>query len=384
MKRPDSSGRLPFGSATGDAALMAQRKPQRLAALLHEHQQLLLKIQQKKAECERLTKHIESAISVGRHEALPLFEEMMTLDRQLHELFAELLARKPQPRKTRKIVQSVYSYLQASGLLSPSWVAEGEPGEQDCGFDTVDSGPADREAEGRPKAAEEEETPPRTGESGTARRAFKQGVSASLRGLFHRLADALHPDKVQDEQEKAERTEVMKDLTQAYHAGDLARLIELERAWMLGADLGQGAAERTASDDVDRRCAQLEATNRALRLQLDEVKGELRDLRRSPQADFLAEMKRMAKGTQKEPVAAWLDALREQREEAHTLMTFVRSYRDGQIDIHEFQQGPRTSQFSPEDEEWGEMNALDALLAELGAANRASKSRRRSRRRASI
>jgi hypothetical protein len=173
-----------------------------------------------------------------------------------------------------------------------------------------------------------------------------------LRGLFYRLADALHPDKVQDEERKAERTEVMKELTQAYQAGDLARLIELERTWLRGVDGEAGRVEASDPDSPERRCAELENRNRALRQQLAEEQAALRALRRSPQGEFLAELRRMAPGQSgaRDPVDAWLAALRQQRDDLRALLRFVRSYCDGQIDLDTFQHGPLPAAMQSEDE----------------------------------
>lgn len=331
-KQTGSWGRPPFEAAPGEATLVVQKEPQRLAALLHEHRQLLSKIQQKKKECARLLERIESALFAGRREGLPMVEELRVLDQQLHSVFAQLLASRQQPRKTQKIVRAVYHYLQTCGQLSPAMSAEDLPDEQD---------PESQSGAGGDAGDAEDELPPEATGGTTAKRTSEQSGGPSLRGLFHRLAEALHPDKVQDPQQKAERTELMKDLTQAYHAGDLARLIELERTWLLAADLGQDAAAGDAlhGDELERRCGRLEATNRALRSQLDAVKKELRTLRRSPQAGFLAEMRSLARGSKRDPVEVWLDILREQRADLRELLALVVSYRDGEIDIYELQRG---------------------------------------------
>lgn len=214
----------------------------------------------------------------------------------------------------------------------------------------------------------------------TARRPVNQAGAQSLRGLFYRLADALHPDKVQDEGDKAQRTEVMKELTQAYQAGDLARLIELERAWLLGV---RGEAQREAATDTatpELRCAELENRNRALRQQLEEEKAALRALRRSPQGEFLAELRRMAPGKTGavDPLDAWLDALRQQRDGLAELLSFVRSYCDGQIDIDTFQRGPRPHAMHL-DEGLDEREIFAEVLATLTGMRRPPKPRSRSR-----
>lgn len=316
---------------------MVSKVPQRLASLLREHRQLLSKIQQKKAERERLTAQLESAFSAWRHDGMPLLAELRALDQRLHALFAELLGREQQTRQSQKVVHSLYQELQASGVLSPSPDAQAEDASEEQPWEAASE-------EGQPEgdsSGAAEESPPRATGGTTAKRLSHEQGGPSLRVLFHRLAEVLHPDKVQDPQEKAERTELMKELTQAYHAGDLARLIALERLWMVPEDLGQGAILRAEDGELDRRCAQLEATNRALRTQVDAVKKELRALRRSPQAAFLAELKRLTMRSKEAPAQAWLELLRAQREELGTLLNFVLRYRDGQLDLRDLQRGPQ-------------------------------------------
>ena len=291
----------------------------------------------------------------GRRDGLPLFEELTALDRQVHALFAELLARQKQPRKTQKIVREAYEVLQELGQISPAWTM---PQSADDADPTTDE---PRGHDWQPSG--EDEAPPRQTGAATAKRPGNQAGAQSLRGLFHRLANALHPDKVQDEEHKAQRTEVMKELTQAYQAGDLARLIELERAWLLGLHGDARREAATDSDSPERRCAELENRNRALRQQLEEEKAALRTLRRSPQGEFLAELRRMAPGKSRiaDSAAAWLNALRQQRDGLRELLSFVRSYSDGQIDIETFQRGPRPDATDSEDE----LDDFDLVLGEV-------------------
>lgn len=298
----------------------------------------------------------------------------MQLDGQIHGLFTELLARKGQPRQTQKSVRSVYSFLQEIGEISPAGTEEA------AGFPGGAAAPTGRAPEGMPDSAAEGEIPPWATGGVTARRPSQAGAASSLRSLFHRLAEALHPDKVQDEQDKEERTHAMKELTQAYQAGDLAQLIELERTWLLSADRKRESAERTEEEELERRCAQLEKTNRALRLQLDEVNRELRELRRSPPAEFVSELKRMARGSRQDPVEAWLDALREQHEGLSELLAFVRSYHEGRIDIREFERGPHRAPWDQEESGADELDLLQELIVGLAALAQPPRPRRRSRR----
>lgn len=295
-----------------------------------EHGRLLAKIKQKKSERDRLSRQLAAGLSGGARQGALLIDEMAVIDGQIHALFRALLTRPQQLRKTRKIVQTMYLSLQAAGRISPSVDADGAA--QDA------SDPADSESESESKA------PPRGTGGVSAQRPIEQPAgSRSLRVLYHQLVTVLHPDRVKDEQEKAERTEVMKALTQAYRSGDLAQLLNLERVWILSKGLGETAEKSGAQPDLAAHCAQLEATNRALALQLDGIKKSLRELRRTPEAQFLSDLKHLAHGSKQEPVEVWLRRLRAEQRRLTALREFVRSYHDGWIDLEEFARGPQSA-----------------------------------------
>lgn len=381
-KKASSTAQTHKRAAAESSALAVQQTPQRVAALLHEHRLLLAKIRQKQAERTRLTAGIDEAMRVCQRDGLPLLDEIVSIDRQLHALFAELLARKKQPRKTLKIVREVYCLLQDSGQISPSWFTIAEPDDAQWESSPPQGAPnhKPRESEkGEFPQWEQGDIPPWAKGGVTANRGGESAGSASLRELFRRLASVLHPDKVQDDETKAERTEVMKELTQAYRAGDMARLIELEKEWLLSVQTEK--QEKPQLDELEQRCVQLAARNRALRLQLEEEKAVLRELRRSPQAELLAEMKRMAKGSKRSPEEVWIQSLHEQNTELKTIIDFVRSYRDGKIDLDTFHRGPLVSDESGshfDENSAGEEELLREVLAMLSTPMRRSKSRRSS------
>ena len=147
-----------------------------------------------------------------------------------------------------------------------------------------------------------------------------------MRGLFRKLAEALHPDKVQVEEERERRTEAMKEITRAYQDGDLARLWSWsERGWSVHL-----VSPIEGVDEIERRCAAaVERTNEALRTQLDQLTWELKDLRRSPQAELFSQAERAAKGTGMTPVEWMVQDASAQLEQLRKLIGFVTSFRDG-------------------------------------------------------
>ena len=77
------------------------------------------------------------------------------------------------------------------------------------------------EAPVRPKSA-------RAREREASQAAVAAGGTRALREIFRKLASALHPDRERDPAERARKTELMKELNQAYAARDLLGLLELQ------------------------------------------------------------------------------------------------------------------------------------------------------------
>jgi hypothetical protein len=312
--------------------LRLSEQPERLAALLREHQQLLAKIRQKKKELQRLGQRLDASMEETRRGLQPLLSRIEHLDEQLHALFAELLARRQQPPGARGVLRSIYRILQETGVLSPRPAATPETGGKrpPRGASAPPEPPPQEAPEFVPSAAQ----PQTDGAAGQA-----------LRGLYRRLVAALHPDSVQQEDEKARRTEVMKELVRAYKEGDLARLIELERTFLIGAALPQ------AGDEWAQRGAALARTNAALRSQLAQIKDELKALRRSPHARVLADIEQAARYRGVDPLDVAVEETQAQLDRLEELLPLVQRYRDGAISLEDLAAGPPAAR-EPADVLW--------------------------------
>lgn len=322
-KKRQSSGDGNPSDAGSPTGLRLQERPERLSSLLREHQQLLAKIKQKKRELQRLAERMQTTLAEATRRVAPLLAEIERQDGELHALFTELLERKRQPRGVTAAVKRIYRTLQEAGVLSPVAPAPSYEGR---------SGASARAWES--SAAEE----PEPGGYSAPRPGARAGASGqSLRGLFHRLAAAVHPDHAQHEDEKARRTEAMKELTRAYQDGDLARLIELEKIWLVAGEL---PAARDELNELDDRCATLGRTNAALRSQLDQIKKELKDLRRSPQAVLLSDLERSARLRGEDQLASTISEAQAHVDHLRELLAFITEFRDGKIDLDELLTGP--------------------------------------------
>ena len=293
------------------------REPsERLRAAAKEHEQLLTRIARRRKVLELLEQEIRAAATQVVSQMAPLVEEARKLDEEIHAMMERLASEESRPRRERAEIERLYRELQDGGIISPRGFWAGIEGGADGGAWSREPDSDDGDI------AQPSATRPKAGDRG------------ALRGLFRRLAEALHPDKVQDEQDKAHRTEVMKQITVAYHEGDYAGLVEIERAWA-----SSGGAP-TASDrehDVERRFAAMEQANEELRSQLRAIEREVRALRRGAEGRLAADLRRRGGGREAPSVTAEFE---QELEPLRRMCDFIRRFRDGQISLETFLDGP--------------------------------------------
>ena len=324
----------------------------RLVALLRERQKLLANVTRKKGKLERLlatldAQHAQMAQMASA--AQPLLAQAQEIDREVHGLFAAILARPSLKRKDRRLIQDVYDMLQLEGILTPAPSADDDIFECD---NVSGQEPSDF------PAGEFPPSPDPQGESPSARRAAGSTATA-MRDLFRRLATAIHPDKAQDADSQQERTEAMKEVTRAYRDGDMARLIELEKVWLAGACPDPGNEE----DETERRCSSLEQTNRELKRQIKELDAKMREIKRSAPAEFATALGLGGRHGDAPP-SGLLSTLESEVEALREARDFVRSFVDGKITFAQFVAGPANGQ--PKDADYEpDMADLEEFLADI-------------------
>lgn len=393
---------------SGEAGLRPQAPPEKLAALNFEHARLLKAIATRKRDLARLDDEIqETARRLVQVE--PIRDETIRADREIHGLFRQLLARRGQARDVRRGLRLVYDLLRDRGVLSADSGSDDPDEELQKGDD--EDHPHPRGARGGRGAgadgASSHQPPPEGAGGFSARRPSDAPQDQTLRGLFRRLAMAVHPDRTTGEAEKARRTEAMKEISRAYAERDLARLLNLERTWMADGALDASAGE----DDLARKLAHLERLNRELRTQLAELARAIKKLRRSPAGQMQLELRRAAQqasrrrtgnGGPPDPIDRLVDEARTALEGLRSLRAFVIRFRDGKLTLEEFLRGPMVSTregrgadapfgdggFGHGEENDDDDDLLDELVLELfeeglGGPSRPSRRRRRGGRRAS-
>ena len=105
----------------------------------------------------------------------------------------------------------------------------------------------------------------RKGAAQQRREAEAQQATQSVREIYRKLASALHPDRETDERQRTEKTALMQRVNQAYTAGDLLALLELQL------EIEQIDASHAATASAQR----LKHYNKVLSEQLAELRSQV-------------------------------------------------------------------------------------------------------------
>jgi len=338
-----------FANAVG-----VSRPPERLLGLLRQHERLLGDVRRKRNAFQRAQEEVERVAAEVNRRLDPVFEESRRIDAELHALFGELLQGGRLAKRARRAVARFYAELRRRGVLSkgPGGAAASAPDDPSPDFEDDHPDDGDRNgAAGGPRSSR-----PRGAATADVPAAAPPSANPTLRGLFLRLARALHPDRVQDAREQAARTETMKEINRAYREGDVARLAELERlvtakggfagangkrgAGEPGPDLGQ-AGDDVDGQGVDARCAALEQTNQALRDQLNMLRRDLRALRESGMGRLATDIEHhRARGAKGDPFAEVEADAADEAQRYRAFRDHVRAFRDGSIALEDLLMGP--------------------------------------------
>lgn len=288
-----ASNDAPAPAGQGALRLSAPAEQLRAALLLRET--LLAKVARRKAALRAAETSADEASARVASVMEPRWARLHSFDDELHQLLGALTTDEARQPRERAALLRLYHSLQKHGMISRRADWEARTGRSSDAHGGGGGRRGGNGARGRggdggdlsdwiPLPDEDVASAPRPPES----------QHGGLRALFRRLVEAFHPDKVQDEDEKAERTEVMKDITEAYRRGDLARLLELERD--LADAAGRAALDDEApiadADELQRRLAAIDRSCDELRAQLRELERELRAVRRSPRGAVAREIKR--------------------------------------------------------------------------------------------
>ncbi len=314
------------------ACLAVSIKPNenpRLGELLDRHESALRRLGQKQRELKRFKAECEELRLQLAEFLLPIEAKGRSLDDAIHRLFQELLTTRKRSKRTIRKIRKLYEDLQLLGTISSRAEDDEHP---------LVSGIQDRAeaAGGNPysdpffedAAAEVCKPAPHRGRSDDKK---------NLRSLFLKLAGALHPDKVQDDQEKRRRTELMKELNRAYQDGDAARILQIELSLNIGAlcNIGEGP-----ESESDRRCRVLQTQYELLAEQYDEALGDLREARSGMLGVAVIEVRRNRRAHLANPLSTIIDPMEDSIEFLQNVHDHVEGFAKSEMTLDDFLDGP--------------------------------------------
>jgi hypothetical protein len=314
-----------------------------LEFLERENHKLLGKIEKKRTELNNLLDRIrEIGVEVSQR-SLPLLQQMLELDRQLHAVFAEIFAGRKLGKQTRKNIERVYANLQAAGLISPQ---QSPP--TDVSVDEEDDETSGERSDW--EWSERQERSPFETEVDTKP---DRDELKKIRQLFLRLAEVFHPDRTADPELRKYHTAVMQEINQAYQSGDLAKLLAIEQKHQLGEII-----DRDDPNDLLRRYQQIEREHEFLKSQFEQLKLEVRSTKNTPQGSIVTEYQKLTKAGY-DPIGELVAETQSQLETISEVYQFVLDFRDRRITIKDFMKGP------PSFQQISEAELFEELLIEF-------------------
>ncbi|MFK7981756.1 MAG: DnaJ family molecular chaperone [Saprospiraceae bacterium] len=179
-----------------------------------------------------------------------------------------------------------------------------------------------------------------------------------IRKIFISLSQKFHPDKATTKADEEEYHQMMQQINEAYQAGDIQTLLELEQLF-LTENLDLSKAQSWTVDVLDQAIKRLERDVKFIESQITRNSLELKQLRTSELGQMLTDMKRAEKQ------GAGMNAAIAQLDESINRLTelrdaFSESIKLGNISpLNELMMAEVPSQPSPEDM----MEMLDGLMS---------------------
>ncbi len=116
----------------------------------------------------------------------------------------------------------------------------------------------------------------------------------NIRKIFIGLSTRFHPDKAKNEKQSAKHHELMQEINEAYQAGDIARLLEIERLNSGLEDL-DFTSKAGSIDVLTQAIKKLEKELAFIKNQIKRTSAEIKNLRESDLGIMLTDMKKAEK-----------------------------------------------------------------------------------------
>ncbi|MDJ0616509.1 MAG: J domain-containing protein [Calothrix sp. MO_192.B10] len=337
---------MPLTTSSSSLALSSLHL--RIEAEEKEHQWLLKQIKRKQTELNNFVEQMRSLATEIFEKGNSTFKKVAALDQEIHALFEEIFCTRKFGKQTKKEIEEIYRNLQMAGIITPTQhpIDEEELDElfeeqkqEENFFCNGQQSYHQHESE----AEELAESSENKGRSESARQ---------VRQAFLRLAEIFHPDKVTDSETQVHHTELMKEINKAYQEGDLARLLEIERQHQAGEEI-----DNNSEDDLTRKYNRLERENEFLKTQYENLKRELRLVKRTPEGAMVSDYRKAIK-VGIDPIAQMLSQVEGEVRVISSIRDFVKDFRDKKMTIKEFLQGPEAMHQMGRE-------AVEDLLAEM-------------------
>ena len=302
----------------------------RIEGLEEEHQWFLKQIRRKRTELNNFVEQMRFLATEIFKQGTPIFKQLGELDREIHSLFTEILTQRKFGKQTRKDILGIYENLQMMGIISPKSVEDDEEAELDEIDELFEADEENQSAHYQFNNSDRDRQP----DEPLQPEATRSETTKKIRQTFLRLAEIFHPDKVRDDETQMRHTEIMKEINKAYQEGDMAKLLEIEQQHQAGEVI-----DTDSESDLQRRCRILEQQNKLLKTQYENLKRELRLVKKTPEGLMVSDY-RKAKRQGIDAIAEMLAEVEAEMKTIASIRNFVRDFRDRKLTIKDFLKGP--------------------------------------------
>jgi len=343
-RKPKNTKQKAAVAASSEKTLALSSLYEEVEALKQDQQWFCKQIKRKRTELKNLVEQLQEISRDMFQRCSPIFQEMTERDREIHRLFSEVFSKQKLGKKSKRKIQKIYDSLQMDGIISPKTDEEQSDSFSEY-FDEDFSQTENRHQETQQHQEQEEVSQP------TAEKAPNQ---RNIRETFLRLAARFHPDKVSDSETQHQYTAIMQEVNEAYQQGDFAKLLEIERQ-QHSEEIIVGSQDNGSS--LEKQRSQLIRENDVLKQQYEEIKQELRYLRRTHEGTIVTDYRRAAKEGI-DPIAEMVEQAQAQLEVLTEIRDFVQDFRDKKITVEQFLAGPDSAANLNLDE-------MEAILQEM-------------------
>jgi len=320
-KKPKKNS--PVAANSQSAKLARSSLHEEIDSLKQDQQWLFKQIKRKRTELKNLVNQLQDISREMFQRCSSIFQEMTERDREIHDLFSEVFTKRKLGKKSQKKVQKIYESLQMEGIISPHF--EEDEAEADSFSEGVGNDFSEHETNHQQEQTEASQA--------AAEKAPNQG---NIRETFLRLASRFHPDKVTDNETQTQYTAIMQEVNEAYQQGDFAKLLEIERGQHNEENI---VAAKDNESSLEKQRSQLIHENDILKQQYEEIKQELRYLRRTPEGTIVTDYRQATKAGI-DPIGEMVEQAQDQLETLTEIRNFVRDFRDKKMTVEQFLAGP--------------------------------------------